>query len=275
MAHKHKGPNKVTTSSKQKLAYKAKLLLATILVSHWQVNGQFIGSKSNARRLWYPKQATEAAEKGLMFEPVGMRKFMSSIDLLPQLTELEKHQDVNTNEPSGMSKRAQVISPLSYQILDVDPDGSMQRNGISFELPDSNRKVGKQVEQRVLEKSDPNEECRTIRSPTRLLKDELDPVSKQTLRTCRDIVHLNRCEGSCISGVEPSVRSPIGLLKDCSCCNEGSFRRLQVRLTECFVVTGDGQQGRRILEEPASFMDIEIDEPTECRCRRCVDGAAI
>lgn len=58
-------------------------------------------------------------------------------------------------------------------------------------------------------------------------------------------------------------------MKNCACCNEGSFKRVQVRLDECFAVDSGDQTQPPVRLPPASFMDLEVEEPSECKCRPC------
>lgn len=73
--------------------------------------------------------------------------------------------------------------------------------------------------------------------------------------------------------------------KECACCNEGAFRRVQVRLNDCrqtpagsrkILLAAEEDQAdlayyRKVSEQPTElgFMDVEVEEPIECKCRRC------
>lgn len=55
--------------------------------------------------------------------------------------------------------------------------------------------------------------CATRRELVQLTRDETDPASGQLVGRCSGQVELNTCEGSCQSGVQPSVKSPSGFAK--------------------------------------------------------------
>lgn len=62
--------------------------------------------------------------------------------------------------------------------------------------------------------------CRTIRAPVEITKDDVDKLDNHVLRTCKGIVHINRCEGACVSLVQPSVKSRTGFRKvSGGCCH--------------------------------------------------------
>lgn len=114
------------------------------------------------------------------------------------------------------------------------------------------------------------DECHTLRANTQLSKDEIDPITNLLVRSCKGLVQVNRCEGSCGSSVQPAIKSASGFRKYCSCCNEGSFRKIQVRLTECYSAL-DNRRISSDSEQVRSYMDIEVEEPIDCKCRAC-DG---
>lgn len=56
--------------------------------------------------------------------------------------------------------------------------------------------------------------CRTIRTPLEITKDDVDKSNNdRVLRTCKGTVQINRCEGACVSLVQPSVKSRSGFRK--------------------------------------------------------------
>lgn len=101
----------------------------------------------------------------------------------------------------------------------------------------------------------------------------LKSSKQQLIRNCRGLVQLNRCDGFCISNVQPSVKTRGGFKRECSCCNEGSFKRVTVRLNECFLPSENNKRinsdDNGLAPNRMSFMDIEVEEPIDCRCRQC------
>jgi len=100
---------------------------------------------------------------------------------------------------------AYIVSPLSNQILEVGESLGPNR-GRSIDLFAGYR------EEPVLS-GGPLNECLTLRSSVQLAKDDVDKESGQIKRSCKGTVQVNRCEGSCSSSVQPSVRSHVGLKK--------------------------------------------------------------
>lgn len=185
----------------------------------------------------------------------------------------------------GQRQVAYILSPVSGRLLDISDfewpniveNPSQARTGLGgFSSFDSllaiqnepykvqaNQPAGKVYSAIV-------DECHTIRTSTQLTKDELDPATNLPLRSCKGLVQVNRCEGSCGSSVQPAIKSASGFKKFCFCCNEGSFRKVLVRLPECYSAL-DNRRISADIDFARSFMDIEVEEPIECKCRTC-DG---
>ncbi|KAF0298477.1 Partner of bursicon [Amphibalanus amphitrite] len=105
-------------------------------------------------------------------------------------------------------------------------------------------------------------QCETIPSTIHITKDEFSS-SGQLERTCEGDIPVNKCEGTCSSQVQPSVISPSGFNKECSCCKETGLRVREITLTRCFNPDGQqvaGDQGR---------LTVKLREPSDCRCSRC------
>lgn len=177
---------------------------------------------------------------------------------------------------------AYLMSPLSDQVFEVGEalsDGTNANSILNNLFEDRYKQVGSsewakllltnlQSRNRLLANQPPadrDNECHTIRSLVELNKDDIDKKTGLVLKNCRGSVELNRCDGSCLSRVQPSIKSPGGFKKECTCCNEGNFRKIQVRLPDCHA-TNDGQQQQQV----AGYMDIEVEEPIDCKCRDCV-----
>lgn len=227
--------------------------------------------------------------------PVGLRLVQPARLTQDRYTDEEEDEDEETVQDGSVAvrgarldlrdRRSQhygyLVSPISSQPISVD------------------RSVGNQLISLVSRPKTTvlaSAKCRAIKTSTRFVKDEADPIDGRIVRTCRGEVQVNRCEGRCSSSAEPSARSRLGLNKvspirrvcyldrrqtnnsswwplfvdsqNCYCCNEGSFRPVQVRLDECYLVTQSGT----LESQPGGFMDLSINEPDECGCRRC-DGA--
>ncbi|XP_038045161.1 partner of bursicon-like [Patiria miniata] len=78
---------------------------------------------------------------------------------------------------------------------------------------------------------------------------------------CRGTATVNKCEGTCISQSTPSIVSPTGYSKDCSCCREERLVSQDVILTECYDSAGNALLGRSY--------PVQVPEPDSCRCQRC------
>ncbi|XP_077977928.1 partner of bursicon-like [Glandiceps talaboti] len=78
---------------------------------------------------------------------------------------------------------------------------------------------------------------------------------------CSGTASLQKCEGSCVSQVSPSVVSPTGFLKRCKCCRESTRRPKLVTLRTC------RDMDRNILVGHSHV--IELNEPADCACTEC------
>ncbi|XP_063592472.1 partner of bursicon-like [Penaeus indicus] len=55
-------------------------------------------------------------------------------------------------------------------------------------------------------------ECETLPSTIHVAKEEFDDAGR-LVRTCEEDLAVNKCEGACVSKVQPSVNTPSGFLK--------------------------------------------------------------
>merc|ERR1712002_661746 len=104
--------------------------------------------------------------------------------------------------------------------------------------------------------------CETIPSKIHITKEEYNKA-KELMRTCEEDVELNKCEGSCASGTQPSAMERSGFTKDCKCCREGSYRERTITLHSCY-----DQDGHK-LEGTLATMQVSIREPDGCKCFAC------
>lgn len=192
---------------------------------------------SQAARIWLPQSlANDNYQSQTLEDPidgllVGLRRRLGSS--LEQQQQNWRNKQRN-NASLVLSKRlaglnevapqiSYVISPLSEQILPISSEKLSQGYRDFFPLADT-YKMGLQrlspanednlielsVDQQLQQSSGG---CRTLRSSIELERDELDKTSGRVLRTCRGLVQLNRCEGSCPSSVQPSIKSRSGFKK--------------------------------------------------------------
>jgi len=107
-------------------------------------------------------------------------------------------------------------------------------------------------------------QCETIPSNIHITKDEFGNTG-QLDRSCEGDIPVNKCEGTCSSSLQPSVISPNGFNKECSCCKETGLRQREITLSRCY--TADGQQ----IKGDRGQMTVQLKEPSDCRCSRCED----
>ncbi|XP_037791144.1 partner of bursicon-like [Penaeus monodon] len=105
-------------------------------------------------------------------------------------------------------------------------------------------------------------ECETLPSTIHVAKEEFDDAGR-LVRTCEEDLAVNKCEGACVSKVQPSVNTPSGFLKDCRCCRETHLRARDVVLTHCY----DGD-GNRITGDNGK-LTVKLREPADCQCFKC------
>ncbi|KAK7068415.1 hypothetical protein SK128_004036, partial [Halocaridina rubra] len=55
-------------------------------------------------------------------------------------------------------------------------------------------------------------ECETLPSTIHITKEEYDEAGR-LVRNCEEDLAVNKCEGACLSKVQPSVNTPSGFLK--------------------------------------------------------------
>lgn len=108
---------------------------------------------------------------------------------------------------------AYFMSPISNKILEVKEDMIGEQNSLDFTerfKSMMNRAKGSLV-------SSLDDECHTIRSAIQLAKDDVDKATGLLLRSCKGVVQVNRCDGSCGSSVQPSIKSLSGFRKVSLC----------------------------------------------------------
>lgn len=122
--------------------------------------------------------------------------------------------------PDG-SALVYVVAPVSQRIIPLDGDKVAQGFRSFVPLADSYQ-LGLQRQlpaaaARSTALVGPTgglaDQCRMARASVELTRDEVDKISGKLLRNCRGWVQLNRCEGSCGSSSEPSIRSLTGFRK--------------------------------------------------------------
>ncbi|KAK8379263.1 hypothetical protein O3P69_019250 [Scylla paramamosain] len=108
-------------------------------------------------------------------------------------------------------------------------------------------------------------ECETLPSTIHISKEEYDDTGR-LVRVCEEDVAVNKCEGACVSKVQPSVNTPSGFLKDCRCCREVHLRARDITLTHCY--DGDGAR----LTGGKATQQVKLREPADCQCFKCGDS---
>merc|ERR1711997_489418 len=104
--------------------------------------------------------------------------------------------------------------------------------------------------------------CETLPSKIHLSKEEYNQ-GKELERTCEEDVSLNKCEGTCVSGIKPSAIDRSGFSKECHCCRETSYRDRVITLSNCY------NEGGHKLTGPMGSMQVTIKEPDGCSCHEC------
>lgn len=286
MARRLAAPDPATVSRGR---HCSSLLLLGLLLG--RAAASFEQSSSRQASLWLPRQIIQARElqRG---RPAGLRALTGSRweqALVAQpangwATPNTSREPVEEQSDRWLdAKRARqaayIVSPVSGRLLDVGErqwpleealQSGAEAGFAAFESLLALQNEPYQVKQAGRLYSPVTDECNTLRTSTQLTKDEVEPASGRLLRSCRGLVQVNRCEGSCGSSVQPAIKSPSGFKKHCACCNEGSFRKVRVRLAECYSAL-DNRRISSELEATRSFMDVEVEEPVDCKCRAC-DG---
>lgn len=108
-------------------------------------------------------------------------------------------------------------------------------------------------------------ECETLPSTIHISKEEYDDAGR-LVRTCEEDLAVNKCEGACLSKVQPSVNTPSGFLKDCRCCRETHLRFREAVLTHCYDVDGNRLLGAK------GQLSLKMSEPADCQCAKCGDS---
>jgi hypothetical protein len=104
--------------------------------------------------------------------------------------------------------------------------------------------------------------CETLPSSIHLSKEEYSQ-GKELQRTCEADVTLNKCEGTCASGIKPSAIDRSGFIKECHCCRETSYNDRVVVLSNCYDIDGHRLTGAQ------GSMQVSIKEPSGCSCHEC------
>ncbi|CAN8021979.1 unnamed protein product [Ixodes persulcatus] len=104
--------------------------------------------------------------------------------------------------------------------------------------------------------------CRLQPTTIRITRDQNDELGSLT-RTCEGTVLVSRCEGTCISQVQPSITLPHGFLKECNCCRETYMNKREIQLQDCFDPNGQKLYGAE------GSMTIFLEEPQDCSCHKC------
>ncbi|XP_064456464.1 partner of bursicon-like [Ornithodoros turicata] len=104
--------------------------------------------------------------------------------------------------------------------------------------------------------------CNLQSTSIRITRDQTDEQGALQ-RTCEGTVFVARCEGTCVSQVQPSITLPHGFLKECNCCRETYMNRREIQLQDCF-----DPNGQKIYGAEGS-MTIFLEEPQECACHKC------
>ncbi|KAH7961670.1 hypothetical protein HPB52_011197 [Rhipicephalus sanguineus] len=116
--------------------------------------------------------------------------------------------------------------------------------------------------------------CRLQETSIRITRDHSDDQGSP-VRTCEGTVLVSRCEGTCVSQVQPSITLPHGFLKapsvfhryhfsqECNCCRETYMNRREIQLQDCFDPNGQKLYGAD------GSMTIFLEEPQDCSCHKC------
>ncbi|XP_065300944.1 partner of bursicon isoform X1 [Dermacentor albipictus] len=113
--------------------------------------------------------------------------------------------------------------------------------------------------------------CRLQETSIRITRDHSDDQGSP-VRTCEGTVLVSRCEGTCVSQVQPSISLPHGFLKassphlgtsECNCCRETYMNRREIQLQDCFDPNGQKLYGAD------GSMTIFLEEPQDCSCHKC------
>ncbi|XP_053213646.1 partner of bursicon-like [Panonychus citri] len=107
-----------------------------------------------------------------------------------------------------------------------------------------------------------HENCAILPGSIHVIKEELD-VAGNLIRSCEGDFLINKCEGTCVSSLQPSVVHPSGFLKKCNCCRESRMKSRSIQLTNCF-----DPDGKKLTNEKGS-MKIDMEEPESCHCLKC------
>ncbi|XP_074597587.1 bursicon subunit partner of burs [Brevipalpus obovatus] len=116
------------------------------------------------------------------------------------------------------------------------------------------------IEGKTLDTEIPN--CATLPLTIHINKEELDSAGN-IIRNCEGTFTVNKCEGTCISTLQPSVVHPSGFLKKCVCCRETQMRIRKVHLDECY-----DSDGKRLTNDRGTMI-IRMKEPEGCDCLKC------
>ncbi|CAG2170011.1 unnamed protein product, partial [Oppiella nova] len=101
--------------------------------------------------------------------------------------------------------------------------------------------------------------CETLPSRIKVTKEEHDQLGN-VIRVCEGNIVVNKCEGTCLSHLKPSITTATGFLKECLCCRESHMKPKEVHLTDCFDLDG---------KKLSDTMTVSMTEPTDCSCHKC------
>lgn len=172
------------------------------------------GVGSNCRSVVLHSPEMLLLKQRQLSENMKKSRILSTYTGIPNEENFQRKQRDETNR-----QLAYLISPFSKQVLEI---GQKLATGATINpnsiLEDHYRLLTtkdllKPILVEPLESSKFDDECRAIRANIKLEKDDIDKVTGRTVRTCRGLVQLNRCEGLCTSTAQPSIKSPSGFIK--------------------------------------------------------------
>lgn len=153
---------------------------------------------------------------------VPKARFKTHVRSPSRLVHLQRPQ-YNLTDLINLRKRqlSYVWSPLSEQIFPIRDVSKLSYNDIlalteGYKAQQQSSLLSQTKPSREYEDNSEIVSCRTIRAPIEVTKDDISKSadgSERLIRTCKGLVHINRCEGSCVSSVQPSVKSRTGFRK--------------------------------------------------------------
>lgn len=170
---------------------------------------------SSQRRLWYPKVWLEEPQDYSGKQQMATLSSPRAKSLLVGLKGAQIGRNSFYNATSSSQKRAlaYMMSPMSDQILQINRQWKGDDREFDANLIDDLIDRYKSSKLSGSQSRDWSSNCRTLRTSIELTKDETDKSSGRLIRTCKGLVQLNRCEGTCRSSLEPSIKSLSGFRK--------------------------------------------------------------